>query len=72
MISWGIIVEFVLPQMREFSVLGEMQYGMLGVVEKLSRGGDASGAVLVRELARACCVEPCDSVIGTGSLLFAV
>ena len=42
------------------------------VVEKLSRGGDASGAVLVRELARACCVEPCDSVIGTGSLLFAV
>ena len=68
----GILVEFVLPRMREFSVLGEMRYGMLGVVEKLSRGGgDASGAVLVRELARACCVEPldCDSVIGAGSLL---
>ena len=30
MISWGILVEFVLPQMHEFSVLGEMQYGMLG------------------------------------------
>ena len=79
----GILVEFVLPRMREFSVLGEMRYGMLGVVEKLSRGGgDASGAVLVRELARACCVEPCDSVMGVasgqarqalgGSLLFEV